>query len=165
MSDETRREGERVFSLPDAAPFDAGLRFIGRIVSPWTERSACPKNMRQARERGQAARVELFPPYQEALAGLEAGSPIFLFTFLDRARRDLALQMPRHADSARGTFSLRSPVRPNPIGLHLVELVAVDRENGLLSIDAIDVLDGTPLLDIKPYFESVDRPGAGLASG
>jgi tRNA (Thr-GGU) A37 N-methylase len=68
--------------------------------------------------------------------------------------------MPRHADAPRGTFSLRSPVRPNPIGLHLVRIVAIDRITGIIGIDAIDVLDGTPLVDIKPHFASVDAPPA-----
>lgn len=152
------REGETRFSKSDDRPFDAGLRFIGRIRSPWSKRSECPKNLRQARERGRPASVELFSPFNEALTGVESGSHVFLLSFLDRAERDLALQMPRHADSPRGTFSLRSPVRPNPIGLHLVKLLRVDQATGLLDIDAIDVLDGTPLIDIKPYFASVDTP-------
>ncbi|MEN3791962.1 tRNA (N6-threonylcarbamoyladenosine(37)-N6)-methyltransferase TrmO [Fulvimarina sp. MAC3] len=162
MSDDPmRRDGESRFSVNDERPWNAGLRFIGRIESPWTERSACPKNLRQARERGQRAHVVVFPPYNEALTGIESGSWAFLLSFLDRAGRDLALQMPRHADAPRGTFSLRSPVRPNPIGLHLVKLVAIDQAAGRLEIDAIDVLDGTPLVDIKPYFASVDTPPDG----
>ncbi|MER0239953.1 tRNA (N6-threonylcarbamoyladenosine(37)-N6)-methyltransferase TrmO [Fulvimarina sp. MAC8] len=153
-----RRDGESRFSEVEERPWDAGLRFIGRIASPWSERSDCPKNLRQARERGEAAEVRLFPPFNEALTGVESGSYVILLSFLDRAERDLALQMPRHADAPRGTFSLRSPVRPNPIGLHLVKLLSVDHAAGRLAIDAIDVLDGTPLIDIKPYFASVDSP-------
>ena len=53
---------------------------------------------------------------------------------------------------------LRSPARPNPIGLHLARIEAIDIDAGILNLDAIDVVDGTPLLDIKPYFASVDRP-------
>ncbi|MET0257741.1 MAG: TrmO family methyltransferase, partial [Methylobacterium sp.] len=73
-------------------------------------------------------------------------------------RRDLALQMPRHAERPTSTFALRSPVRPNPIGLHLVRLLAIEADGAILTIDAIDLLDGTPIVDIKPYFASVDRP-------
>ncbi|MDY8109973.1 tRNA (N6-threonylcarbamoyladenosine(37)-N6)-methyltransferase TrmO [Fulvimarina sp. 2208YS6-2-32] len=159
----TIRHGEVRFSAIDDSPFDAGVRFIGRIRSPWKTRADCPKNMARARERDQLAHAELFAPYGEALAGLTPGSHVFLLSFLDRSARDLALQMPRHADAPRGTFSLRSPVRPNPIGLHLVKLVAIDRDAGRLTLDAIDVLDDTPLIDIKPYLFSVDAPPQAIA--
>lgn len=152
------RPGEVRFAAPVPAYDDAGLVFIGRVRSPWTDRSACPKNIGAARERGQPATVEVDAAFRPALAGLAAGSFVHLLTWLDRATRDLALQMPRHASGPRGTFSLRSPVRPNPIGMHLVRIVAIDSEAGILTIDAIDVLDGTPLLDLKPFLASVDVP-------
>ncbi|MEE2952326.1 MAG: tRNA (N6-threonylcarbamoyladenosine(37)-N6)-methyltransferase TrmO [Pseudomonadota bacterium] len=158
QTDRAPRPGEARFSANlDGSP-DAGLTFIGEIRSPWHERAECPKNMRMARERGGGASVTVFKPFNEALHGLKPGDWVFLLSFLDRADRDLALQVPRHADGPRGTFTLRSPVRPNPIGLHLVQLVAIDMEAGQLTLDAIDVLDATPLLDIKPYFASVDAP-------
>ena len=144
---------------------DAGLVFIGRIRSPWTSRAVCPKNMRAAREAQAAGSGEvggcsvvLDQRWRPALADLAVGQPIFLLSFLDRADRENALQVPRHAPAPRGTFSLRSPVRPNPIGLHLATIVALDIEAGRIILDVIDVLDDTPLVDIKPYFESVDRP-------
>jgi tRNA (Thr-GGU) A37 N-methylase len=71
---------------------------------------------------------------------------------MDRARRDLAIQVPRHYGEARGSFALRSPVRPNPIATSVVRLI--ERNGRVLSISGIDCLDGTPLLDIKPYFAS-----------
>lgn len=160
-SAEAIRPGERPFSRPLPDPDDAGLVFIGRVLSPWKERRACPKNLREARERGEKAIVHVDAPFAEALVGLAPGTRVFLLTWLDRARRDLALQMPRHAEAPRGTFTLRSPVRPNPIGLHLVEILSIDAGRGRLEIDAVDVLDGTPLLDIKPYFPSVDAPPEG----
>lgn len=152
------RPGESLLTFDAAEADDARLAFIGTIRSPWRERAECPKNMRAARERGESAEVLIAPSYRPALSRLEAGAHLHLLTWLDRSRRDLALQKPRHAEDASGTFALRSPVRPNPIGLHLVRLVSIDLEAGRLVIDAIDVLDGTPLLDIKPYFASVDRP-------
>lgn len=152
------RPGETLLHFDGRQADDARLTFIGRVRTPWTQRSDCPKNLRVARERMEGASIEMDPAFRPALASLETGQWVFLLTWLHEARRDLATQMPRHATQATGTFALRSPVRPNPIGLHLVRLVAIDAAAGLLRIDAADVLDGTPLLDIKPYFASVDQP-------
>jgi tRNA (Thr-GGU) A37 N-methylase len=73
---------------------------------------------------------------------------------MDKARRDLVLQAPRHYAEQRGTFALRSPVRPNPIAASVVRLVGI--AGNTLSVVGLDCLDGTPLLDIKPYFASTD---------
>jgi tRNA-Thr(GGU) m(6)t(6)A37 methyltransferase TsaA len=160
-----QRDGE--IALPEdpagMAP-DGHVVFIGRVRSPWRTREDCPKNMRIAREAGATASVLIDAPYRPGLAGLEAGTYVVLLTWLDRARRDLIVQKPRHAPGPTGVFALRSPVRPNPIGLHVVRLLSVDPVDGVLGLEAIDVLDATPLLDIKPYLPSVDaEPGA--ASG
>ena len=135
---------------------DGHVVFIGHIVSPWTERADCPKNMRQARQRDASATVVLEPAYRDGLAGLEGYSHVHILTWLHHAPRNLIVQKPRHAQEARGVFALRSPVRPNPIGLHTARIVHIDAEKGTLELDAIDVLDGTPVLDIKPYLPSID---------
>jgi tRNA-Thr(GGU) m(6)t(6)A37 methyltransferase TsaA len=83
-----------------------------------------------------------------ALRGLEAYPNLELLYWLDRSRRDLVLQNPAHDGRLSGTFALRSPVRPNPIGTALVDLVAV--KGGVLVVRGLDCLDGTPLIDIKP---------------
>lgn len=152
------RPGEVFFSGSLPAPEDAGLVFIGRLRSPYVQADDCPKNRRAALEAGGGGSVEIDRPWREALSGLAAGDHVFCLSWLHGARRDLALQWPRHAEAARGTFSIRSPARPNPIGLHLARIEAIDADAGRLRLDAIDVVDGTPLLDIKPYFASVDRP-------
>jgi tRNA-Thr(GGU) m(6)t(6)A37 methyltransferase TsaA len=74
--------------------------------------------------------------------------------WMDRAARDIVLQVPRHYGVQRGTFSLRSPARPNPIAMSVVRLLEV--EGAKLSVVGLDCLDGTPLLDLKPYFASTD---------
>ena len=151
------RDGEVPLAFdPATLQADAQIVFIGRVRSPWTERSECPKNMAQAREAGRPASVEIDPPYRPGLEGLARFSHSALLTWLDRSPRNLILQKPRHAETARGTFSLRSPARPNPVGLHVVRLLGVDMESGVVGIDAIDVLDGTPVVDLKPYFASID---------
>ena len=85
-----------------------------------------------------------------------------LLYFMHEARRDLVMQAPRHHTVPRGTFSVRSPVRPNPIAMSVVRLVRVDGTQ--LTVVGLDCLDGTPLIDIKPYFASVDAvPDATVA--
>ena len=152
-----RRDGEIALPFdPAALPGEASVVFIGRVRSPWTDRSECPKNMAAARETGRPASVEIDAAYRPGLAGLEEVSHLCLFTWLDRAPRDLIVQRPRHAEAPRGTFALRSPARPNPIGLHVARLTGVDVDAGILHLEAIDVLDGTPVVDVKPYYASTD---------
>ncbi len=73
---------------------------------------------------------------------------------MDNSQRDLVLQVPSHYGTQHGTFALRSPARPNPIAMSVVKLLGI--EDGTLSVVGLDCLDGTPLLDIKPYFASTD---------
>jgi tRNA-Thr(GGU) m(6)t(6)A37 methyltransferase TsaA len=137
------REGEIAVALPE--PDDARLRFIGRIHTPWKSRAETP---RQGSVEGPECRIELFEPWGAALAGLEHYERIEVLYWLDRARRDLVVQNPAMDGRTFGTFALRSPVRPNPIGSSLVALTRIDGPT--LIVRGLDCLDGTPLLDIKP---------------
>jgi tRNA-Thr(GGU) m(6)t(6)A37 methyltransferase TsaA len=143
------REGEVTVAPP--GQFDASLYFIGRIRTPWQSREQCPKN---PRESSAVCTVELDPRWTPALIGLETVSHVLLLYWMDRARRDLVLQVPRHYGEQRGTFALRSPARPNPIAIAVAQLVRI--EANALYVVGIDSLDNTPLLDIKPYFASTD---------
>ena len=150
MQDDTGiRPGEVAAPLPDA--FDAQIYFIGRIRTPWRRREDCPKN---ARESDAVCTVEVDPRWSVALTGIASCTHLLVLYWMDRARRDLVLQAPRHYAEPRGTFALRSPVRPNPIAASVVRLVHV--EGTRLSVVGLDCLDGTPLLDLKPYFASTD---------
>ena len=142
------RPGEIAVALPDK--FDAGVYFIGRIRTPWTRRDDCPKN---ARGSDATCTIELDPRYAAALDGVAGCTHLVVLYFMDRARRDLLVQAPRRGER-RGTFALRSPVRPNPIAMSVVRLLHIDGTR--LSVVGLDCLDGTPLIDIKPYFASVD---------
>lgn len=141
------RDGEVAIIPP--APNDAGLVFIGRIRTPWTSRMEAP---RQGRADGPVCRIEVFEPWVAALDGLENYSRIEVLYWLDKSRRDLVRQSPRNDGATRGTFSLRSPARPNPIGTSIAELVRI--EGATVLVRGLDCLDGTPLLDLKP-----DRAG------
>lgn len=146
------RPGERAIELP--AAFDAGLYFIGRIRTPWTRRMDCPKNPAEARERGQACTIEVDPRWADGLSGIEACPHLLVLYWMHEARRDLIVQVPRHVGEARGTFALRSPVRPNPIAASVVDVLSI--EGAHLRVIGLDCLDGTPLLDIKAHFASAD---------
>lgn len=151
------RDGEkRLTSDPAARLPDAGLVFIGKVASPWRQRKDCPKNMTQARERATPAEIRIDPDFRDGLDGLAGHSHLILLTWLNHAPRDLIVQKPRYALEARGTFALRSPVRPNPVGLHVCTILSIDAANGIIVVDGIDVLDATPVIDIKPYFASTD---------
>lgn len=143
------RPGEVAIELPE--DFDAGVYFVGRIHTPWQRREECPKN---ARESDAVCTIEVDRRYAAALKDIETSSHLLVLYWMDKARRDLVLQAPRHYDAQRGTFALRSPVRPNPIAASVVKLVGVNGSS--LSVVGLDCLDGTPLIDIKPYFASVD---------
>ncbi|CAG0995505.1 MAG: tRNA (N6-threonylcarbamoyladenosine(37)-N6)-methyltransferase TrmO [Rhizobiaceae bacterium] len=151
------REGEvKLAGNPGAGAGDGRVVFIGRIRSPWTDRAECPKNMSAARAAGRPAELIVDEAYRRGLEGLDGVSHIVILTWLHHSPRDLIVQKPRHAAAARGVFALRSPARPNPVGLHVTRLVGLDRDRGTLTLDAIDVLDGTPVIDIKPYMPSID---------
>ena len=115
------REGEVAIALPE--DFNASLYFIGRIRTPWQSREQCPKN---PRESDAICTVELDPRWTPALKGLETVSHVLLLYWMDRTRRDLVLQVPRHYGEQRGTFALRSPARPNPIAVAVARLVRIE---------------------------------------
>ena len=151
------RQGEVAVELPGMN--DAGLVFIGAIRTPWTSRLMTP---RQGREDGPVCRIEIFPPWHEALDGLEKFERIEVLYWLHRSRRDLVRQSPANDGSVRGTFALRSPVRPNPIGTSIATLVGIEGATAL--VRGMDCLDGTPLLDLKPertLFKPIAPPQPG----
>jgi len=159
MGESELREGEVAVEMPEAK--DAGLVFIGRIRTPWKTREEAP---RQGSHDGPVCRIEIFEPWVPALKGIESYEHLEVIYWLHRSRRDLVLQNPRKNESTRGTFSLRSPVRPNPIGTSMVKLVGV--EGATLLVRGLDCLDDTPLIDLKPdRCEFSPRPGQGAGKG
>jgi tRNA-Thr(GGU) m(6)t(6)A37 methyltransferase TsaA len=143
------RDGEIAVDLPGAA--DAQVYFIGRIGTPWRERKDCPKNARQS---DAVCTIALDPRWTDGLKDVASCSHLVVLYWMDRAPRNLVLQKPAHYGVQHGTFALRSPARPNPIAMSVVKLIGVD--GATLKVTGLDCLDGTPLLDIKPYFASTD---------
>lgn len=144
------RPGEVEIELPDA--FDAQLYFIGKARTPWAAPSDCPKSSRARSDV--VATLEVDRRFAAGLKDIELYSHLIVLYWLDRSRRDLVLQMPSHVTAPRGVFALRSPVRPNPIGVAVVELVSV--EGTALKVRNLDCCDGTPIIDIKPYYAALD---------
>jgi tRNA-Thr(GGU) m(6)t(6)A37 methyltransferase TsaA len=142
-----RRDDIRIneVAVEAPAPTDAGLVFIGRIHTPWADRLSCP---RQGRLDGPTCRIEVFEPWVAALDQIARYERLEVLYWLHLARRDLVKQSPANDGAVRGAFSLRTPVRPNPIGTSVVELVRVEGPN--VFVRGLDCLDGTPLIDLKP---------------
>ncbi len=105
--------------------------------------------------KGCRGRAEIFPEYEEGLRDLEGFSHIYLIYHLHRSKSVKLTVKPFLQDIERGVFATRAPSRPNAIGLSIVELVS--REGNILYLDDVDILDATPLLDIKPYTAKFDR--------
>ena|SRR5690348_12355128 len=143
MTDDTIRDGEVAAILP--AHLDAGVYFIGTIHTPWHRREDCPK---RGSLDGPICTIVVDEAWREALAGISQHKRIDVLYWMHRARRDLLLQTPFSTRRTTGTFALRSPVRPNPIAISVVALIAV--EGNTLQVRGLDCLDGTPLLDLKP---------------
>jgi tRNA-Thr(GGU) m(6)t(6)A37 methyltransferase TsaA len=123
------------------------VKAIGRVESPLTDLESSP---RQADEGAPEAWLVFEPEMREGLRSLRPGDEAVVLTWLDRARRDVLSVHPR-GDMARaqeGVFSTRSPHRPNPIGLHRVEITAIDGPR--VRVRHLEVLNGTPILDLKP---------------
>jgi tRNA-Thr(GGU) m(6)t(6)A37 methyltransferase TsaA len=131
------------------------LQPIGRVESPLVDRAAAP---RQGNEGSPDAWLVFDAAYADGLRDLRVGEDALVFTWLDRARRDVLIVRPRSdpANPLTGVFSTRSPDRPNPIGLHRVRSLAID---GLrMQVRDLEALDGTPIVDIKPVLDrALDR--------
>ncbi|CAH0529297.1 tRNA (N6-threonylcarbamoyladenosine(37)-N6)-methyltransferase TrmO [Vibrio hippocampi] len=130
----------------------ATLNFIGKISTPYTSVEACPNNIQA---QGPTCRITLFEEFKPGLSGLAVGDNILVLYWLADAQRDQVVQVSRGGDR-KGTFALRSPHRPNPIGAAVLPITAID--NGVISVRGLDCLDNTPLIDIKPaiYRENVN---------
>ncbi|XOF35099.1 MAG: tRNA (N6-threonylcarbamoyladenosine(37)-N6)-methyltransferase TrmO [Candidatus Electrothrix sp. YB6] len=126
---------------------------IGVIHSPYGTKESCPIQG-NVKPDGKA-RVEVFPEYAAGLKDVETFSHIILLYQFDRAR-DVELVRPTFLDDTpHGVFASRHPCRPNGIGLSIVALES--RDGNILHVCGIDVLDGTPLIDVKPYIPRFDR--------
>jgi len=124
------------------------IRFIGKIHSELKSIEDCPL---QETENAPEAEITIFPEFIDGIKNILPGSEILLLTWLHEADRTVIECIPRknYESPLIGVFSTRSPDRPNPIGIHSVKVLSIS-SNGLIKVSGLEVLDQTPLLDIKP---------------
>jgi tRNA-Thr(GGU) m(6)t(6)A37 methyltransferase TsaA len=127
------------------------LQFVGRIHSELQSLEACPL---QEFENAPEALVMIFPEFIEGIKDIRAGAEILLLTWLHAADRKVIKCVPRRDYGAPlvGVFSTRSPDRPNPIGVHVVKVTSI-QDDGVIKVSGLEVLDQTPVIDIKPVIE------------
>jgi len=124
---------------------------IGYVRSPYTSTKEIPKGL--GAEHKAEGTLEILPEFEAGLADIEGFSHLFVIWIFDRSQGFELLGTPPSDNRPHGVFATRSPRRPNPIGLTVVELLR--REGTRLHVRGLDMLDGTPILDIKPYLSSV----------
>ncbi len=127
-------------------------RPIGIIYTPFKEPKGTP--IQPTAAKGVHGRVEVFPEYAEGLKDLDGFSHIILIYHFHLSKKFSLKVKPFMDDQMRGVFATRAPSRPNPIGISVVRLIKI--EGNILHIQDVDIVDGTPLLDIKPYVPEFD---------
>ena len=127
---------------------------IGVIHSPFVDTRGMP--IQPTGESSAPGRAEVFPEFAEGLKDLNGFSHLILLYHLHEVRRVALTVTPFLGEQARGVFATRAPARPNAIGLSIVELLRI--EDNQLHLANVDILDATPLLDIKPYVPEFDSP-------
>lgn len=132
---------------------EISLRSIGRIVSPFKNPAGMP--IQPAAAQGVQGQVVLSPEYVMGVEDLDGFSHIFLIYYFHKISTPKLTVIPFLDDRPHGVFATRAPQRPNPIGISVVKLIKVN--GNTLHIENVDILDGTPLIDIKPYVPSIDE--------
>ncbi len=128
------------------------LKQIGIIHTPYSEASGTPIQPKHGSD--EVGEVEVFQEYEDGLKDIEGFERIWLIFGADRAREPSLRQVPYRDTVERGVFAIRSPSRPNPICMSPVRLIG--RSGNRLKVAELDILDGSPLYDIKPYIARVD---------
>ncbi|TYC03044.1 MAG: tRNA (N6-threonylcarbamoyladenosine(37)-N6)-methyltransferase TrmO [Kosmotoga sp.] len=128
------------------------IRPIGIVYSPFKEKSSAPPQVRYSLQA--KATVEIYPDYIEGINDLERFEHIIILSYLHRSNGYSLMTVPRTDSIKRGLFSTRSPNRPNPVALSVTKLIEIN--NNILYIQGIDLIDGTPIIDIKPYIKEIE---------
>ena len=127
------------------------IRPIGHVRSPYKEKKDTP---RQGRMADTVSEIVIDEQYLPGLEGVETRSHLIVLSWFDRADRTLLRATPPHRKIEHGVFATRSPDRPNPVAFSVVDLLG--RDGNILRVRGLDALDGTPIVDIKPYSPEID---------
>lgn len=133
------------------------FRIIGYIRTPFSEKKGTPIQSYYSKAEGY---IEIFPEYVGGLNDLEEFSHLHLIYHFHQSEGAKLIVTPFLDKKERGVFSTRAPLRPNPIGISIVELISIDRSENIIKVRGVDMLDFTPLLDIKPYVPLFDQRDA-----
>ena len=139
------------------------LRKIATIKSPFCDLKNMPVQPRGAKDT--YATIEFEKEFVKGLKDLDGFSHVYLIYYFHKVQKPKLLVVPFNdkTDTRRGVFSTRTPMHPNSLGLSVVELVSV--KDNIVTVKGVDILDGTPLLDIKPYIENFDRVEGEIKNG
>ncbi len=129
------------------------IRPIGKIKTPFKHMGESPRQARYS--DGAEGTIKIYKKYVQGLEGLEKYKYIVVLFYFDRLKSYRLTAIPPGSNLSRGVFASRSPYRPNHIGLSVVQLLKV--KNNLLKVRNVDMLDGTPVIDIKPYIKDIDK--------
>lgn len=129
------------------------LRPIGCVRSPYKESGDAP---RQGRLTDTVSEIVIDPAFRDGLLDLEKRKHLFVLCWFDQADRNRLRAIPPDRETESGVFAIRSPDRPNPLAICLVDLLGVN--GGVLRVRGLDAFDGTPVIDIKPFFADLDCP-------
>lgn len=124
---------------------------IGIIHSPFTGRGQAP---RQGRECTETMQIEIYPQYAPGLGTMNGISHIWVLYWMDKAERDILFAKRSDWNEARPVFTIRSPARPNPIALSIGKILEI--KDNIITVTGIEALDGSPVIDIKPYVPGLD---------
>lgn len=131
---------------------DLSLKYIGLINTSFEKKAGVPIQAMAGEEH--TGTITLYPEYLDGLKDLDGFSHIHLLYHFNRHNNYSLIVKPYMDDNLRGLFATRAPKRPNPIGLSLVEIIKID--NNVITFKGVDILNNTPLLDIKPYYHDFD---------
>ncbi len=146
--DRVQKEGAKPFNKNTFKRDEITLKPVGVVKSSYITPADAP---RQGRLSEQLSEIHIFPEYKDALYTIENCKQLVVLCWFDRAEKTLLRATPPGQTEERGVFSIRSPGRPNPIALELVDLIKI---NGtVLTVRGLDAIDNTPVLDIKPYID------------
>jgi len=142
------------------SPADIELHPVGHVRSPYRTRGDAP---RQGRMSGATAEIVIDERFLPALWQLETRQHLWVLCWFDRADRTVLRAVPPGTRQEKGVFAIRSPDRPNPVSLCLVDLIGV--KGNVLTVRGLDAIDGTPVIDIKMYSPAIDCPAGDTGDG